>query len=330
MKAKRNYNLNLGIQILRTILCFWVLSFHCLEAKNLNYFLFYITKTKFYHVPCFAFISFYYSYNVFFSENNLKMKNRLERLLISYIIWPLIFFIYNNLFIPYNKYTFHHLLLQLICGRQLFPQFWYLFSMITLTILFYILIHIFKKNFVFIIELLSIFVYIIQYSRYDKIFYKYNMSISKPIIDTISIFPLSSIGLIFASKNLINVIKNKRKHNLFITYIFIFFLIRYDLFSLLEKFKGIEYFFSSVCFFVGFYLLPLENINLNIKKILIYITSYTNGIYCLHIQINIIKRKKFCLNGTFKNCIIIYLLSYFVSFIGMKIFGNIKLKYLFI
>ena len=79
MLIQKNMNvkkekINLGIELLRMILSFWVLSFHCLEKNKINYFIFYITKTKFYHVPCFSFISFYFSYNVFFDRNSLKLK----------------------------------------------------------------------------------------------------------------------------------------------------------------------------------------------------------------------------------------------------------------
>lgn len=69
--------INLGIEILRMFLCFWVLCFHCLKKNKINYFLFFIAKTKFFHVPCFCFISFYFSNNniIFFSRElllNLK------------------------------------------------------------------------------------------------------------------------------------------------------------------------------------------------------------------------------------------------------------------
>ena len=67
-----------------------------------------------------------------------------------------------------------------------------------------------------------------------------------------------------------------------------------------------------------------------IRRVIKYTTNYTNGIYCLQSSMIPFVTKKFNLGGTIKTCIIIYLFSYLVSFIGMKIFGQSKLKYLFI
>ena len=80
---------------------------------------------------------------------------------------------------------------------------------------------------------------------------------------------------------------------------------------------------------MGFYLLPLENLRSFTQKLIKQITSYTNGIYCLHTRINRFFRIKFGFNGTLKNNFIIYLISYYFSFIGIKLFGKTRLKYLF-
>jgi fucose 4-O-acetylase-like acetyltransferase len=86
--SRNNYKSNLGIEILRMILCFWVITFHF--AGNSNKVKYKILQT-FYHVPTFMLISFYFSYKAFISNDIIKYKMRLERLLIPYIIWPIIF-----------------------------------------------------------------------------------------------------------------------------------------------------------------------------------------------------------------------------------------------
>lgn len=80
---------------------------------------------------------------------------------------------------------------------------------------------------------------------------------------------------------------------------------------------------------MGFYLLPLENLDSFYQKITKQITSYTYGIYCLHTRINRFFRIKFRFSGTLKSSFIIYLISYFFSFIGVKLFRKTRLKYLF-
>ena len=107
-------------------------------------------------------------------------------------------------------------------------------------------------------------------------------------------------------------------------------LFKYDIFIELGGYKGIINVFTSISFFIGFYLLPLNNIPTFFKNLIKTLTSYTNGIYCVHSRFINLVRVCFGLEGTFKSCIIIYLLSYFLSFFGIKIFGKTKLKYLFI
>ena len=81
--SRNNYKSNLGIEILRMILCFWVITFHFAGNKNKTK---YKILNTFYHVPTFMLISFYFSYNTFFLNDITKFKKRLERLLIPYII----------------------------------------------------------------------------------------------------------------------------------------------------------------------------------------------------------------------------------------------------
>ena len=78
--------------------------------------------------------------------------------------------------------------------------------------------------------------------------------------------------------------------------------------------------------------MPNEKINnkyaINIIKI---ITSYTSGIYFLHTNVEMFMRKsiKSIKNGTLSGCIIIYIISYIISLIGVKIAGKNKFSCLF-
>ena len=85
-----------------------------------------------------------------------------------------------------------------------------------------------------------------------------------------------------------------------------------------------------ILFFLGFYLLPLENTFTWIQITIEELSNYTNGIYCMHQRINLLFIKKLHLSGNLKTVVMIYLLSYLLSFFGMKVFGKTKLKYLFI
>lgn len=299
-----NKNINLGIEILRFCLCFWVLSYHCLNRNKINYFLFKITKTKLYHVPCFSFISFYFSYSIFLHRNINKFKRRIERLLIPYIFWPILIFIINNF--PYNRtnISFYQLKIQLVFGRQFMAPLWYLLSVIFLTLLFFILSNLFKTKFLLLTQLFEIFSYIIQYSKYYNFLNEYKNHVKYPILDTLSILPITVSGINFASLNLIEIFKENKTKTLFFSYLFIYMLFKYDIFIELGGYKGIINVFTSISFFIGFYLLPLNNIPTFFKNLIKTLTSYTNGIYCVHSRFINLVRVCFGLEGTFKSCII--------------------------
>lgn len=326
---KENKNVNLGIEILRVILCFWVLLFHFLEKQEIKYFLLYeIIKTKFFHVSCFCFISFYYTYNIFSNRNIIKLKKRLERLLLPYILWPIIIFIVHNIFYFKNRISLKELKLQLIGGSEFMVHFWYLLSVILISILFHIFSYL--PNFIFVIQLITIISYIIQYSNYDNFLYKYKDNVRYPIVGTMRMFPISVIGITIASSNISEILETNRIKALFFLYLFIYFLFKYNIFINLGGYKGIVHIFSSIVLFFGFYLIPFKDISNFFYKMVKQITSYTNGIYCLHTRIMYILKGTFKFKGNFKTTINIYLIGYFISFIGINLFKKTRLKYLFI
>ena len=107
---------------------------------------------------------------------------------------------------------------------------------------------------------------------------------------------------------------------------------------LFANIKGIAYGgivldFCSIFLFIIFYLIPINNLKSStFCKLIYHITKYTQGIYSLHLILQralnsiLISIK----NGTSFGCVIIYILSYFISFIGEKLSRKTKLIYLFI
>ena len=329
---KRNNNINLGIQFLRTILCFWVICFHCLDNKKISYITFYIAKKKEFHVPCFIFISFYFSCNIFSHRLIDKFKNRIERLLISYIIWPIIVMIFDNI-INNESFSFYNYIIHLILGVKIMIPLWYLFSVIFFSVFIFIISLIFKQKFLFIIQLSAVIIFIIQYSYIFSIFNFLNQfyGINKyPIIHSIGIFPILAFALSCASSKIIDFLMERKLKYIFFSYIGIYCLFKLNIFNNLIGYNGLEHIFASLLFFIGFYLLPMENIHSRLKLLIINITNCTNGIYCMHIKINFFIKKKFYLSGNLNTCIIIYLIGFLISFCGMKIFKKSKIKYLFI
>ena len=92
-------SVNLGIEILRMILSFWVITFHYAGNKNKKN---YKILNTYYHVPTFMIISFYLSNKLFSTLNILKIKQRISRLLLPYIVIPILKLVILILFLHYK------------------------------------------------------------------------------------------------------------------------------------------------------------------------------------------------------------------------------------
>lgn len=331
---------NLGILILRAILCFWVVSFHNMNRKKVL-----IRKIlqKHFHVPTFFIISFYYLLKNYNGRNIKKINQRFERLLIPYIIYPIIIWVFNNLLFLFTKnnrfnriLSLNDFIFQLIFGRKFMGVFWFQFMLIFLTIFFFILVFL-EMNILLIFYILSIISYFFQYSGYNyNFFINYQSSVKGSIGYLVEIIPIIASGLTLSSLNIINRLDEYKNKTLIFLIIIIYFIFKYDIFIDINGFcyKGIITNFGSIPLFIFFSLLPINNIeNRIIVNLIKYATQYTNGVYCLHSIVSYYLRKiniLLVINREISGCIIIYIISYFISFLNCLYLSKTKLKYLFI
>lgn len=335
MIEKKNER-NLGLELLRALLSFWIINIHCLSSAKL--------KRKIerhnYHVPCFIFISFYFLYIILVKRNINAIKRRFVRLLIPYLIWPSIIWIYNNvIFIIFRQNRFQRMLnfydfkIQLLVGRGFNGPMWFLFNLIIFSLFFLIIAFIFKEQFLFILQIFAIISYAIQYSDFIYPFFnEFKECIRGSLGHCMGTFPVSIIALSCSSFNLIEKLKHHYKKGIFFSFIMIYLVYKYNIFINLHWYYGIKKAYMSVFIFIFFSSLPINDIN---NKMFIFIikiiTSYTQGIYCMHLIVHYYLLKYSPIqNIEFKECFIIYLISYYISFIGFKICEKTKLKYLFI
>lgn len=331
----------IGIEILRTYLCFRIVLLHYYSSNN-NY-INKLRKNNLFQVPCFFFISFYFFYPIISTKNVSKMKIRLERLFIPYIIYPNIVWIINNLmlyiinFSIYNRYlNLNELKTQIIVGKGIFGlgTFWFLFNLLILTFIFLIASFLIQKNYLLFFQIISLISYIIQYSRINYTFFlQYTSTIYLTIGSLIETFPLAIAAFSFSSNNIFQILSKKNKTKCIFFCLFVFYLLlNYDVFTKLTGYSspGIKPMINSIMLLTIFYLTPFEKINSKILKFITQITKYTQGIYCLHCLLVMYMRRYFEKDGTFYGTIILYIICYFISFIGFKIFGKTKIKFLFI
>lgn len=331
-KYSKNNHKNLGIEILRMILCYWIITFHYAGMKNkLKY---KILKTLF-HVPTFMLISFYFFYNTFISNDIIKYKKRLIRLLVPYIIWPIIFLAIvtsSHHFINVKKLLLN-LLYQYLTGYKIYKVLWFVGSLIFLEIFFKIIHFLFNKQSLLILKILSIISYLIQYKEINiNIFYSYPLYL-KVVPRITEMMPIALTGLTLKNIDLLKTIKNDKIKNASFSMIIIFFIYNYNVFGKFKGFgfNGIEPNIAGICLFIFFSLIPFNEIkNKIIISSITTATKNTGGIYYLQTIIyTILIKFKYFNQRPFYRCFMIYIFGYIICIIFIKIFRNNKLKYLF-
>jgi len=332
---------NYGLAILKFIMAFLVVKHHYFKTNSTkNKILLFLTKERYLHVPSFFIMSFYFTTSNFLSTNRKVILNRLEKLLIPYIGWSFIILIINHFFNKiFNKKlqdTLFDLKLQLLWGSRHIPQLWFQNALIVMTLVFYLIIFISRNHFLFIFQLLLIFSYISQYSKYiyKNIFLKYPQYNNKTISYFFVSIPYAVTGFTLGFYKIIEYFQ-KHKMKTFILSILIFISINeYQIFTNIKfiAYQGINLNIQCLCIIFIFSLFTSDNIkNKFLIKIITIFTNYTAGVFYLHIPIKryFVYYFRSIKYGTIFGCIIIYLICYIICFFGMLIFGKSKIKYLF-
>lgn len=336
-----NKKRNIFLSLLRMHLSFLVVNSHFYKPSQIfikNKFLLFFIYSN-YHVPIFFIMSFYFCLNLFKSKNIQAIKLRYQRIMIPYFIWPIFIWFFNNFFyfiLKFNieYYSFNDLKIQLLTGHVYMRVLWFQYNLILSTTIILIIEFLFIKNNIILFNII-IFSYFIQYSNFNFIFFsKYDYHWKYTFGRFFEIIPYCISGYILASLKIINYLtKNRIKF----IYLIIFILILIKKCNIFRNIKGFFYqglnlYFISLGIFMIFLLLPSEKINnLGIRKIITNLSNYTSGVYYLHYHIglymeNYIRPIK---NKSISGCIIIYIISYALSFIGLLLFRNTKFKHLF-
>lgn len=333
-------NKNLGIQILRFFLSFWVVLVHCSKIRKEHK---KILLGKPLHVPTFIFLSFYFFYNIIITRNINRIIQRFQRLLFPFIIWPLIFFTINNTFYlifrfsQYQKILYiNDLYVQLITGNGYHTIFWFHFNLMIVTLIFTIISLIFYNNFMFILHILGLICFYLHYSQINyNFFIRYKYVISHTLGTLIEVIPIALIGFFFSSFNLINRLNKAKRRYIIFNIVVLLYFFKFNIFNTL---LGIRYplmmqnLFGTIISFILFSSIRLENFeNLNVIHLIKALTNYTGGIYYLHpfIRLSLNKIFLFIKHRTYAGSFIIYICCYIICFIGIKLTGATKFKNLF-
>lgn len=327
--------INLGILLLRFILCSWVVVIHSSVRTKNNIKLF----SKPFHVPTFFMLSFYFYFPTISRKNISKIKARFERLIYPYIFWPIITLTLNNILIKFtslgkfrNALSIKDYFIQILCGTKFCKIFWFQFNLIFLSFFFTLLSFITNKKLINLIELFGIISLYIHFSGINAHFFNsYNILIKTSLGTLIEFFSLCSIGCIFSSFNLLIKIKNISFSLQLILFFAIYLLFKFELFI---SYQGYMYpnvllnLVSSTVLLLSFGSLNFRNSRLSTNLIL-FISKFTGGIYYIHP--NFIKFVLFFIKikNYYFSSFINYIFCYLVCFIGNKLFMKTKFKYVF-
>ena len=333
-------NFYYGIQILRMICSYLIVQLHCfIRALTKDKILLKLIHGAWVYVTIFFILSLFFSHRTLISKDFSKIKLRFQRLLTPYIIWPILFYFIRILLYFKDKTKFYkikQLLGQLIIGFGIESVFWFQFNLILAHLIFIIIIFLFKNNYLFYIQLIGILGFLFYPTKYPtEFFLKYNTCIVRTICCICRILISTSIGFSIAELNIINYLQ-KKKIKTFI-FCFLALYLAKELYNVEKRGLFIELIVSNVVATCIIFIFFLISFNCKYKdKIILTIqifTNYTCGIFCIHKKIrdilcylNILNHR----NIKVKECLLIYILSYILNFIGIKFLGKTKLKYLFI
>lgn len=337
IKIENTKKYNIGLGFLKVILALSVIISHNLDANIINNIIIkFFAKRRRIHVPSFFIMSFYFIYKDLNNLNINKIKQRFERLLIPYIIWPIIIWILNNLlnlfYFNFLPMTINDLLSQLFWGHNFIIQFWFQWDLIMITLIVVIITFLFKANNLFILILIAILAYALQYSEINKeIYIHLDYYKRESICRLAEMFPYSVTGLYLANFEIINKLNKNKVKSFLLSLIVFFFIEKYKIFISINgiAYSGMKLNIHSISLIFFFSIISSDKISNN--KSLRIITNYTAGIFYLHWSVikffkNFVKHIE---NGTFIGCILIYLICYIICFFGFKISKRTRFKYLF-
>jgi len=281
----------IGVQILRYYMAFMVVSTHVggsLVLKGAG--IFYIFQP--FHVPVFMLLSFLLCGRCFLAPTKALITKRTLRIIIPFVFWGIASYLLCLILWPIS---FPTLLNQLITGYPLNNALWYLATMLWICILFWILRSFTSKRvFLIIISALSVACIISQYTGLNySLFNNLPYNIKFTIGRTFEMIPYATIGILLSTIAPFLYRLNKKQHVIIFLSSGAFMAIIIAIRTLCVSYrpKGFDYagaylIIIAVLLVISAYTNPINFVqNRKFRNFVKWITSFTLGIFCMHIVI---------------------------------------------
>jgi hypothetical protein len=159
-------------------------------------------------------MAFYFSYNSFISKNIDKIKDRFKRLLIPYILWPIIIYLQKTIYNYKHRKKeklFRILIYRIIIGNGLNMLLWFNLNLIFVLLFFAIVIFINNKYMTYI-TLIGIQIIFFSFSdNYNKFWDRYNRIVHFPLRPISNTYKLGLVGFFLSSIKIIEKTKVTNK-----------------------------------------------------------------------------------------------------------------------
>lgn len=219
---------------------------------------------------------------------------------------------------------FNDLLWQLFLGAspQLDPPLWFLSNLIICSLTIFLICKYFahKKIILFLLIIISFF---FQYTEINYlVFSSLRSEVKWPVGRLLEMLPYACGGMLLASSGILNKYYNTVTF-VFIIAILILFVRVHPISSPQGFFyQGFNLFINTLLIFSIFFTTNIENLNPHLKRIILYISEYSLGIYCIHYILLILAAQSSITifnTHSFIKGLTIYFISLYLSIIIGKI-----------
>ena len=306
----------LQFDLLKIIMCFMVVLIHN-DLRGLFQDL---------SVPCFMFMSFYFSAEAILNHDIDKIKKRIKRLLIPFYFWSILFYIgyYAASFVSdaCARPTLRDLLMQLLTGFNEFSDFplWYICALIILLIVLTTISYCAKSQSTYILITYAFIIPISLMLSYSGINYTFWVDRSYTYGTLCNMIIYAILGVTFYRFDLFNKFANVPS-TLFsiLTYMFI---AKFDVIATPSKafrYDGLKLIVLTCLVMIVFYNLPVQKLAEKIKSSIAFISKYIMGVFCIQwgfvFLINILKSKNIIAENKFLEAVVVFAVSWITSYI---------------
>ena len=320
---------NYGLAFLRIIMSFEVVVFHFGRTAYEDFFggpLFVFSRLSGLAVPVFMIMAAFLTYDIFSSKDNCRFVTRTERIIIPYLLWPIIAYVVLNGFSlvtkSMNSYSLKELGLNIICGcTDPLYVVWFQIDLLLCTVVVFLLFKIVNESAQTLVLVLIIIMSLwIQYSGTNiLVFSKCFPTNSTTYARFVEMLPCFSVGILLSKYKVKEKLVPYWKQTVFVCAFIVAFLWKSNMFAELSgyNYQGIYPMIAGSIIFIAFLVLPIRDFKG--ESIVKRVSSLTMGVYFIHTivekilfgYINIFEK----IEGTMVACLFIFGISLLVSWL---------------